>query len=183
MQHLTEHELQEMADKKVQNNAFNAASKHLMECPVCTERMNSIYQLSRSIRQIPLERPSKDFTSRVISRIGIKEAPSLVWRVMTILAPLVMLAFVVVVIVGALQVSGASEEQRIPTAITEARTALNSITSYLETTVATINQKMKILLPFAFAGNSLSLLIFLVCFLSAIGLLDKYLFAHLIKRR
>jgi len=183
MQHLTDREIQELADKKVMNNSFSQASRHLMECSVCAERVRAISELSRSIRRIELERPSKDFTSHVIRKIGIKEAPSLVWKVFTNLAPLFMLTIVLVAIVGALQISGATDNQEIASAVESVRTSYLAVTKQLTSVSTGVNDWMKKYLPFAFAGNSTSLIIFLVCFFSAIAFLDKHLFAHLMKRR
>ncbi|MBI5214238.1 MAG: hypothetical protein HY960_00635 [Ignavibacteriae bacterium] len=183
MQHLTDREIQELADTKVKNNSFTQANRHLMECRICAERVRAISELSRSIKKIRLEHPSKDFTSQLIRKIGIKEAPSFAWKVLTNFAPLFMLTIVMVVLVGALQISGTTESQEITLAVEKVQTAYSDATKQISTASTALNVWLKKLFPFAFAGDSVTLIIFLVCFLSAIALLDKYLFAHFVKRR
>ncbi len=182
MKHLTDIELQELADIKVRNHSPNQANLHLLECSHCAERLQAITQLSRSLKNIGLEHTSKDFTSRVIHKIGIKEAPSFAWKVLTNLAPLFMLTIVLIVIVSALQVTGATNNQEINSAIESARTTYSAMTRQISSASTVMNSWIQKLLPFAFAKNSTTLTIFLLCFFIAIALLDKHFFARLLKR-
>ena len=183
MEHITEQILQEFIEKRLSSQETRIVSSHLSGCSSCNEQMKSYSLLHRTIKQIPLEKVSSDFTTQLLKKLNIKEAPSFLWNLLTNIAPLLLITVVLVILVGALQVSGALNTPEVSNSIQLTQKAYSVVSDGLTSGSQTVNSWLNTLFPFKFASEGLTFTIFLICFLSAIALLDKFLFIKLLRKR
>ncbi len=183
MEHLTENTFHEYIEKRLSPQEQRIVSSHLSICTVCNERMQSLSVLHRSIKHVPLERVSPDFTRHLMKKLNIKETPSFLWNLLTNIAPLLLITIVMVVLVGALQVSGALDTPEVSNSIQMTQKAYTTVSENLSVASQTVNSWLNVLFPFKFAGEGFMFTLFLICFLSAIALFDKFFIMRILRKR
>ncbi|TAK65410.1 MAG: hypothetical protein EPO24_02500 [Bacteroidetes bacterium] len=126
---------------------------------------------------------STGFTDNVMATIGVKDTPSFAWKVLTNLAPLVMATIILLIIAGALYISGAWNNTEFSHAAGITKSSYQVVSTWISQGTHQLNTWLLKIFPFHFTNNGIMLTVFLLCFFSAIGLMDKYLFANLMKRK
>jgi anti-sigma factor RsiW len=179
MNHLTNDDLYAYADGNLPEEDRMKADLHLRGCASCRERSGAIRTLDRAIRSVPLERASPGLSREVLSRLGLRETPSWVYTLLKNIAPLVALTAVVAVAYVAIAPSGGPAEAT--GAGESARGLLQTADRYSAMGVQSINAWMGTY--FSFAKNSAGLMGFLVVFLGAIALLDRFVVMPMFRKR
>lgn len=180
MNHLSHEELQEHAGGRLPDERAALAQAHLRACAECTRRLGSLRTLERALRSLPLERAPQGLSANVLRSLGIRESQSWLYTLSMNFAPLVALLLVLTVVYLVLgkPVMGAQSQ----TAAGESAGSLLQLADrYSAVGVQSVNAWVGTY--FAFAKTSAGVTGFLLLFLALIGLLDKYLFMPLLRRR
>ena len=181
MNHLTQNELQEIADGGRASEENAAAELHLRLCQECTKRLAVLRLIERAIRSLPLEKAPPGLSRNVLKSLGIGEASSWLYTLVRNLAPLAALTCVLVVVSLVLGrpavqagggVSGESAGWLIELAGRYAFLGMQALNNWAGT-----------YLSFALARQSIGLTGFLLVFLAAIALLDRYVFMPRLRKR
>jgi len=182
-EHLTTRELLEYVDGSIDPPRRDEIDRHIHKCPDCQAWIRGDKELERTLRRIPLEHPAAQFTGRVMNRIGIAEMPSFAWIVVKNLAPLVALVIVGGIVVAVLAGTGALQSTQVQQSLVTGQSMYSGIVGKLSGGIAEMNMLIQKYLSFAFAKNVYALTTFLICFFGAIGLLDKFIFSPMMKRK
>jgi len=182
-QHLSEEELQRCVDTSIEPGRRNEIDLHIRNCPGCRSRFQAAQRLDMTLRQIPLDSLSVDFTERVVRRLGLKETPSFAWVFARNLAPVLGLTLVVGALVIALNYAGGFHSSGIQETVTTGQSIYHSMAEKTSGGISAFNSLLTQYLPFAFARDAYSLTTFLIAFFGAIALLDKFIFAPMLRRR
>ena len=183
MNHLSDNEIQEFIDNRLPVHQATEFATHVEECSYCSGRIQSFAELNRRMKDISPARVSPDFTSQVMRRIGIKEAPSFAWNVLTNLAPFILVTIVLVIIVTALNAAGTFATPQYTQTIQSTQQVYSTVTKELASTSQGMNEWMNKIFPFKLTDDGRFLTLFVICFFSAIGLMDKYLIAPMWRRK
>jgi len=100
MNHLTNFQLQEYADRLLDAAIAKEFEAHLRECEQCSRRMASFQRLEIELRKIPLEPVSEDFTIRVLEAIRFKNNFDFTRDVLKNLVPIGVVLIVIAVLLG-----------------------------------------------------------------------------------
>ena len=147
--------------------------QHLRECNDCRSRMKEFEKVEFALHQVRTDDTPADFTEKVMRRLGIGSAPSLLWTMFNGLAPLIALAVVSGIAVAALNyfdVFHVSGIQQTPSGL---QSVSGKIATGLGGGITAFNQWIGRYV--AFAKNSYGLTTFIVCLFGAVALLDKYI--------
>lgn len=189
MKHLTSIQLEEYIDHTIDESAIGQIELHIRVCVDCRDRLERFQQIERSLKRIPPERVSANFTERVMQQLGVQRSLSVAWSVFKILAPLFAMALVVGIVYLVLQISGAFVESGIGQSVEATKSIYNEVSDGMANCITTFNGWMKTFFPFLYppsAGyerTSYGLVAFVVLFFGAVGLLDKFIFMPMVRRR
>lgn len=179
MNHPTHEELMDHADGLLESGRAAAAEAHLRDCAECASRLRAIRTVERAIRSLPLEPAPQDLSRAVLKRIGIREAPPLLYTLFKNFAPLAALSVIMVVVYVILgKPSGAADAAASGES---ARGLFQMADQYSSSAVAAVNAWASTYL--SFAKNSAGLAGFLLVFLGVVALLDKFIVMPRIRKR
>ena len=179
MKHLTPLQLLEYRD----GLRGDEEELHLPTCQECSEKLRALQWVEEAIQRVELEKVSPNFTERVMTRLGVKESPSLAWTIFQNLAPLFALLIVVGIVAAAFQLTGAYQSSDVQQSARQAQSVYNEISGGIATGIEALNGWLKQYASFAFAESTTGLTIFLIAFFAGTALLDKFLFVPLRKRK
>ncbi len=180
MNHLSQEELQDHAGGDLPDErAAAAADLHLRTCAECARRIDHFRALERALRSMPLERASEDLSRTVLKRLGIREGQSWLFTLFMNFAPLLALLAVLAVVHFILgrQPAGAPGQNSGE----GVRTLFQFADKYSAVGIQSVNDWVGKYLAFMKGRGGLTG--FLILFLGAIALLDKYIVMPLIRRR
>lgn len=80
MTHLSQQQIQMMADKTLEAREHDALQRHALTCSRCSKELAFQHSLLRAARQAPLVRPSGGFTSRVMELVAPELKGGLAFR-------------------------------------------------------------------------------------------------------
>jgi anti-sigma factor RsiW len=183
MNHPAEQELFDYADGLLGPSRSALIRSHLEECSRCRAAVGAAVAVSGALRRIGPERPSPQFTGRLLNRLGLQEATPLWWLFLRNLAPLLVAAGVA----GTLLVLGGGGEgtqggsaqkslidvPRIAAAVREAVGTVSAWTTGLFTSHVS----------FSLGRDALSQTVYLALLFAAIALLDRYVLGPMLRRR
>ena len=86
MNHLTRNMLFEAAEEFPSGEITD----HLLACEECRVLLGEFRKINTALKRMPLERPSRDFTEHVLTRLGILARPSIGWMMLKNLAPIIL---------------------------------------------------------------------------------------------
>ena len=179
MNHLTSHQIQEY----VGGVAPDAIELHVRLCSECQSNVSAFRALERAIRSIPLEKASPRFTERIMRSLSIKQSTSFSWMLFKNLAPILALMIVAGIVFAVLRATGVWQATELQQTATLTQTVYDQFGGSLNGGVQTFNDWMAKYFSFAFARNTYGLTAFVLIFLGAIALLDKYILMPMMKKR
>ncbi|HUL43069.1 MAG TPA: hypothetical protein VLY03_01795 [Bacteroidota bacterium] len=179
MNHLSMAQLFECAD----GTGSDTVSRHLNACEECRARLRAVIVTEREIRTLPHEHPSEQFTRRVMERLGIKGSSSLAWTVFRNLGPLVAMSAVTGIVFVVLKRTGVLGGSDIGESMSATGKLADSVTHQLSGGAATLSMWLQNLLPSGFGGSSLTVAIFLLLSLAAVGVLDRFIVSPIWRKR
>lgn len=183
MKHLTLTQHQEYIDGKENESTYNEMELHLRTCATCNALLKSFKQIESTLRSVPHEQVSTNFTLRVMERLRIKESPSFLWSIFKNLAPLLGLFIVIGIVYGVMKFTGTLESSGVGESITATQSAYNSVATKISTGVSAFNGLLKKLFPFLYAKSSYGLTVFLIVLFIIVALLDKFIFMPIIRKK
>jgi anti-sigma factor RsiW len=107
MNHLSNIQLSEYADRQHGATEFAEMEAHLRSCMICTRKLREMERFDRVAARALREKAPAELESKVFKRLGIQEAPSMAWDILKSIAPAFALLLVVGIVIGALYVTGA----------------------------------------------------------------------------
>jgi hypothetical protein len=182
MIHPEEHQLQDFVDKMLDENHERAVSQHLLLCNQCARKVRRLQIVDNVIRRSLLEKAPPEISGNVLNRLGIVEAPPFAWKILKNLAPVVGLIMVGMIVFVVFKVTGKFNEPGIQSSLQAGQSIYTKVGENLSSGFSVFNSWMRTYVRFAFAGKSGGLTAFIVLFLAAIAILDKFVFAPMLKR-
>ena len=179
MNHLTANELIELALGEDSPDRIS----HLRSCRECAAKFEAIRATETALRTLRPDRAPKDFTNRVMRRLGIGSAPAFGWMLLKNVAPLLALTAVLGVAIALLNRFGALQGTQLGESAGGIQSAYSKSSQALASGVLAFNAWMERYFSFAFAKSAHGMTIFLVCLFGATALLDKYLIVPLMRKR
>ena len=179
MNHLSYLQLQEV----LAGDATREQELHASRCAACRAGIEELRRIDITLRSLPAERTTGEFEGNVMRRIGLRSSPSFVWILFKNIAPAFALLLVSVIVVATLNYFGAFEGSGLQ----QSASNLQSATDWLSTEVAqvtsTFTQWLEKYFSFAFAKSSYGLTAYVVFFLAAVALVDKFLLMPMMRKR
>ena len=178
--------LYEYVDLVLSDATRFAIEEHLAMCPQCRLRVEGMRRMDAALRRIPREEISPDFTSRVVKKLGPHESESVSWKILKSLAPVAALTIVMIVVYGVLNLTGAFDATgSLGQQDNAAHVALRGVGDGFWKGVAVMTGWLRDLLPFLFSQNVTSggLALYVAVIFGIVGVLDKYLFMPMVRKR
>ena len=122
MSHLTTREIFQIVDGTIANGEKTKLFVHLEACQRCRQEIQLHRGLGQAAREVPLSRPSKGFTSRVVGKIAPESEKSWVSRVVDNLGNILAMGLVLSVVWYAVYTAPASKSPTEPSGISKALT-------------------------------------------------------------
>lgn len=138
--------------------------------------------LDSSLRLLQNEHTSSNFTSKLMKTLGIREEVAFIWKLFESLAPLILLTVIFGVVFLVVQSTSTIDNSEFSKAIETLTSSYRKISHDLGGNISTLSNFVSQFIPLNFAGNGFYLIIFLICFLASVGLLDKYIFSMMMNR-
>lgn len=179
MNHLTQEELHNHLDGELASDI----ELHLRACASCQSKLKALQAIDRSLRSMPLEHAGPGFTERVMQELRVSASPSFGWTVLRNLAPLLALAIVVTVTLVVLNLAGVFDTGEFRQTGVVAKGVYDKVGGSMTTGIQAFNSWISKYFSFAFANNTYGLTSFVLFFLGAIALLDKYLIMPMMRKR
>ncbi len=183
MNHPTFIQLQEYLDTGQTGLSNSDISMHLRSCKECGERVASLREMDKAIRNAGRERVSAQFTQRVMKQLGIEYPASFAWYFFRNLAPLFALSVIVGIIFIVFQLSGTFQNPHVQQSVSSAQSLYGKTSGTLSEYLERFNEGVQKYFSFAFAKNTYGLTLFMVLFIGAVALLDRYLLIPMMKRK
>lgn len=183
MNHPTPSQLQDYLDGLPGDFSREDIGSHLHSCVRCRAQVDALEALDAALRNVPPEQVSAGFTGRVMASLGVSESSTLLWKLLKNLAPLVALTLVIGIVAGVLGYFGLFEGTQVEQSVIATQSAYTVVGGKVSAGIAAMNGWLERYASFAFAGTSYGMTAFLVAFLGAVALLDKFLFMPLMRRR
>ena len=183
MNHLTLETLQEYLDGLTDDETRGKIEMHIQSCTACSDEMKLLRSLDASLKNIPPEKTTPNFTVRVIKQLGIRESPSIVWLIFKNLAPLLGLVAIISVIYGVLKFTGSLDSSGVGESVIATQSAYDSVVNGISTGISAFSGWMKNAFPFLYTKSSYSLTVFLGVLFIIVALLDKFVFMPIVRRR
>ena len=114
MSHLTTSEILQITDGTIANGQRPKLVSHLEACPRCRQEVEFQRNLERAVRHAPLARPSREFTSRVISMVAPRAKKSWSSKIVDNLGNILAMGLVLTVVWYVVNTSGATSGSRQP---------------------------------------------------------------------
>src|SRR4051812_16685692 len=117
MKHFTESEQREFLD--LGNEAPDAGQfiSHLKRCPECSAVLTSLGSFDRLVQRSIRAQAPKEFTNDILQKLHIGEAPTVAWRALQYLAPMVALGIIGVIVFGVFQFTGTFKHSEVETSV------------------------------------------------------------------
>lgn len=179
MNHLTLKQMHESAGTALPAEIAN----HVRACPECRSRFDEFNLVDAAMKDMPPEETSPKFTESVMRRLGVGSAPSFAWMLLRNLAPILALAVVSGIAIAALNYFGAFQGSQLGQSTSALQSAYGKLGHQIGEGVGTFNFWLGKYFSFAFAKSSYGLTAFIFCFFGIIALLDKFVFAPMVKKR
>jgi anti-sigma factor RsiW len=184
MNHPTQQELLDYAGRTIDEHRGAEILLHLAACDRCRAAASAMSAVEGALHRLPVERPSASFTAGVLARIGIRESTPLWWLFFRNFAPILVAGCVAGTVMmlgaggdGAAQGSPSGNSLFDPTpvrvAVGGAMDAMSAWMGRMVSTYASIRV----------ANDSMNQMIFIACLFAGIGLLDRFVFGPLVRRR
>ena len=183
MNHFSFTRLQEYADGLLNKTISEEIALHVRTCHECNKKMEVLKSIELSIRKIPLENASDDFTERVMNRLGVERVSGFAWEVLKTLAPVISLAFLSGVIYAVFHYTGMFRDSDVQHSVKATESVYNSISNNLFNGVTGFNSLIGKYIPFANQKEHYWLTAFLVLLFGAVALLDKYIVMPTMRKR
>jgi anti-sigma factor RsiW len=183
MNHPTQQELFEYADGALAPSRSEEIAAHLEACPGCRDARRASVLLDGALRRVRPDRPSRDFTARVLGRLGVKESTPLVWLFLRNFAPVLVAGTVAIAIMtlgSAGPEPGGGPGQK---SLFDASQAVGTLNRVLEAFTSWTGSLSARYLAFSVGKDSFSLMILIPCLLAGIGLLDRFFLGPILRRR
>jgi anti-sigma factor RsiW len=183
MNHLTLEMLQEYLDGLTDDDTRNKVEMHIQSCTVCSDEIKLLRSLDSSLKNIPHEKASPNFTIRVIKQLGIRESPSIVWLIFKNLAPLFGLVAIISVIYGVLKFTGSLDSSGVSESVAATQLAYDSVADGISTGISAFSGWVKNTFPFLYTNKHYTLTAFIAVLFIIVALLDKFVFMPIVRRR
>jgi hypothetical protein len=183
MKHPTSFELQEYLDGLIDDKKRSEIEIHVGFCNDCDAALKSLRNLGAAISNIPQEKTSHNFTDGVMRQLGVKPSQSFAWKILRNLAPLFALLVLVGIIYWAMNVAGTLDSSGLGVSLKETQKVYSALDNGLTIATAKLNGSFKSIFAFLYVKGISGLTTFLVLFLCAVGILDKYVFMPLIRKK
>lgn len=183
MIHLTSEQLQDYLDTRLSTADATHVEAHCESCPRCATVLAELRVLHSALRRLPLEKVSPEFTERVLTRLRVSTAPSLLWNILRNLAPILSLSAILGVLFMVLHSTGQIRQSEFEPTLIMGRSILEGLRDGGGEMMTGLNEFIQSYFSFAFAEKSYGLTLFVLLFFGAIALLDRALFAPMLRRK
>jgi hypothetical protein len=120
MNHLTTREILQIVDGTIANGQKTKLLVHLETCQRCRQEVQFQRTLGQAAKEIPLTKPSKGFTPRILGTIAPGTRKSWVTRIVDNLGNILAMGMVLTVVWYAVNIGPASKNPTEPSAISKA---------------------------------------------------------------
>lgn len=184
MNHPTQQELLEHAARTIAGRRREEIDLHLAECDRCRSISRAMSAVEGALHRLSLDRPAAAFTAGVLARIGIRESTPLWWLFLRNFAP-ILAAGIVAGTVMTLGAGGGGAGTGSPAGnpLFDAGPVRNAIGTALDLFTEWMGRMASATGSIRIANDSMNLAIFIACLFAGIGLLDRYVFGPLLRRR
>jgi anti-sigma factor RsiW len=184
MNHPSHQELLEYAGRTAFERRGAEIEIHLAQCPRCRGSVSAMSAIEGALRRLPVERPSAKFTAGVLARIGIRETTPLWWLFFRNFAP-ILVAGIVAGTIMMLGDGGGGTPAGAPAGnpLFDAGPLRHAIAAALDAFTAWSGRAASTIGSVRVANDSMNLTIFIAGLFAGIGLLDRFVFGPLLRRR
>ena len=183
MNHPTSFELQKYVDAVILNGEKAEIDKHLDHCSACAVKIQSMKKLDTVIRQVPLDRPSINFTNRVMVSMNKRASSSLGWVILKNLAPVVGIIVILYMVYSVLQLTGSSNTSEVNEWNRVIQSSSTTVHNTVSACISDLNGWLKSVFPFLYMKSSYGLMAFLVVLFALVAILDKAVIFPIFKRK
>jgi anti-sigma factor RsiW len=183
MTHIPHITLQEYFDRLLHSEDVAEVERHLGVCEKCASLLQFLKETEGAVRRIPLERPSPDFTQRVMRRIGLVGAKSLLRHLAFSLLPLVGVFLLVAILVGVVSAPSAEQSPLTTEASRQAETMGTTIGNAISTGTGVLSSWVADLVAYSATMPTLKFIIGILLVFAGIALFDEFVFVPLMRKR
>jgi hypothetical protein len=156
---------------------------HLKACEACRARVKALRAFDAAIKSALNARAPANMASQVLSRLGVKERESLVFRGVLWLAPTLAFGIVCSVMFAAFRISGAFSTPEAQNTAGAFSGAVDTVDKMSTGFTSVFSNWLSAYGSFAFAQSTFGLTAFFVLFLGGVALLDKFVFLPWFRNR
>lgn len=180
-EHLTYEEIDLLIYEPTLVRAESEIEAHVEACVECSGRVAGARRLRQALSRMPLDPAPPNLAQRVLSDLGIQEAPSLVWIFFKNFSPIVALTIVAISAYALLSSSGAFQNKSTMYSLQELSDSYGVLRDeaarWLTPLEAWLGESV------SFLGRDGRLAVFVVLFFGAVALIDRYLLMPLFRKR
>jgi hypothetical protein len=122
MNHLTTKQILQIVDGTIANGEKSKLIVHLEACDRCRQEIQFHRSLSQSVRELPLARPSKGFTARIVGKIAPETKKSWISKIVDNLGNILAMGLVLSVVWYTVNMTPTSKSPVEPSGISKALT-------------------------------------------------------------
>jgi len=183
MNHPPQQELFEYTDGALDGARAADIASHLAVCAGCRDARGAILMVEGAVRLLPPELPSRAFTRKLLNRIGLKESTPLWWLFLRNFAPILAAGIVAAVIITLGSAASGGTEPSVRKSLFDAGPVMETVRGAVDGFSAWTARVAAEYLSFTLGKDAFSLTMFLCFLFGGIGLLDRFLFGPLLRRR
>jgi anti-sigma factor RsiW len=183
MAHLTNRQLQAYADQLLDEGAKRGLEIHVRACEECADRLDAFRRLEGAIRRIPLEQTKPDFTHDLMQRLSLSGRSTLVKQLVLSLSPILLLALLTVALYLVVPSTGEMQDAKVQPPGEYGRPVYYAVGRFLGDAVSAVRSWIGSHFPLDLVGPGLGLATLLGAMFVAVGLLDRFVFTPMMKKR
>ncbi len=181
--HLTEKEIQGLADQTIDSLRKSELLDHVASCKRCAAGLSFERSLSKAIRTAPLYKTSRQFTSRVMGQVDSGFRNGLLFRLFGGAGRLIAMAAVLglMTYVLTLNVPGSAGPEKGPATVLfgEISSYYDSAREFLTSRSTQVNRTV----DQRASGQGMQILAMTFVVLIALGLLDRFVLRHFVRMK
>ncbi|MEK9136811.1 MAG: hypothetical protein AAB393_06780 [Bacteroidota bacterium] len=171
--HYTLNQLNELVDGRMAADEAQLMRRHMSICIECHAVFASLARIDTSLRNLPLERTSPDFTQLLMERaLAAPKAPAM-FRLLEKLSYVFGLLIVLGIMIASFVVTGVFDTTQVDQTRSVATGIVDRVGEGLASTVNSFTAMLVQYLPFAFGKGSMSIAFFAVLIVAMLAGVDR----------